>query len=230
MVNAMPGNAGGWQRDDGESPERGLILAYAPTIDAANALAALLALDDRLGETLRTTSEPMLGQIRLKWWEDALEALDRAPAPAEPVLQGIAAAVVRPDVTGGAVAGIVAGWSVLLDPELDAEALRAHGERGARLFTLAGRIAGAAERDPVAVAGQGWALADLALKLSDPGEAAAARAVAEVALDQACSARWSRNGRALGAMAHLARLDLAGVERGSPRRMLRALWHRMSGR
>jgi phytoene synthase len=98
------------------------------------------------------------------------------------------------------------------------------------LFETAGRLADAAAGDPVAAAGEGWALADLAGKLSDPQEAAAARGAAEVALAQACAARWSRNGRALGAMAHLARMDLAGVAPGSPRRMLRALWHRMTGR
>lgn len=73
-------------------------------------------------------------------------------------------------------------------------------------------------------------MADLSVKLSDPAEAAAARRMAELALVEACSARWSRNGRALGAMAQLARMELAGVPVGSPRRTLRALWHRMTGR
>ncbi len=210
--------------------ERRLVLTYMPTHAAGAALVALLALDEKLAETLRTTSEPMLGQIRLQWWADALVRLDSAPPPAEPVLQGIARDVLRDGISGTQVAGIVDGWQLLLQTDLDTVALNEYGERGARLFAFAGQVSGAGDGDPLALAGRGWALADLSEKLSDPGEAAAARAVAHAALSEACAVRWSRNGRALGAMAHLARMDLAGVAPGSPRRMLRALWHRMTGR
>lgn len=210
--------------------ERRIVLTYAPTPAAAAALAALFALDDKLAETLRTTSEPMLGQIRMQWWQDALVNLDSAPPPPEPVLQGIARDVLCEGVTGTEVGQIVEGWRVLLESELDDAALRTHGVRGRTLFALAGRVAGAETTDPLEQAGEGWALADLTGKLSDPAEAAAARRIAGVALAEACSVRWSRNGRALGAMAHLARMDLAGVAVGSPKRTFRALWHRISGR
>lgn len=210
--------------------ERRLVLTYMPTPEAGAAIAALLALDDKLAETLRTTSEPMLGQIRLQWWADALARLDTAPPPPEPVLQGIARDVLRDGVTGTQVAAMVEGWQVLLQADLDAAALAQHGQRGRVLFETVARVTASAAGDPVAAAGEGWALTDLASKLSDPQEAAAARGAAEVALAQACAVRWSRNGRALGAMAHLARMDLAGIAPGSPQRMLRALWHRMTGR
>lgn len=210
--------------------ERRLVLTYAPSLEAGAALAALFALDDKLAETLRTTSEPMLGQIRMQWWHDALHRLDSAPPPAEPVLQGIARDVLREGVSGASVAGVVDGWQMLLQTELDDAALLAYAERGRRLFEIAGLVAGVDGADPVAKAGEGWALADLSGKLSDPGEAAAARRIAEGLLAEACAARWSRNGRALGAMTHLARLELGGEPVGSPKRTLRALWHRMSGR
>ncbi len=210
--------------------ERRLVLTYMPTPEAAAALAALFALDNKLAETLRTTSEPMLGQIRMQWWQDALVKLDTAPPPPEPVLQGIARDVLRAGVSGAAVGEIVEGWRVLLESELDDAALRTHGARGRALFALAGQVAGAQTTDPLEQAGEGWALADLSGKLSDPAEAAAARRIAGAALAEACSVRWSRNGRALGAMAHLARSDLAGVAVGSPKRTFRALWHRISGR
>lgn len=210
--------------------ERRLVLTYMPTPAAAAALAALFTLDDKLAETLRTTSEPMLGQIRMQWWQDALAKLDSAPPPPEPVLEGIARDVLRDGATGAEVGQIVEAWRVLLEAELDEAALRTNGARGRTLFALAGRVAGAAVTDPLERAGEGWALADLSVKLSDPAEAAAARRMAELALAEACSARWSRNGRALGAMAQLARMDLAGVGIGAPQRTLRALWHRMTGR
>ncbi len=212
------------------NPERALVLTYAPTACAARALAALLALDDRLAETVRTTSEPMLGQIRLKWWHDALVALDGAPPPAEPVLEAVAREVVAVGVSGDDLAAIAEAWSELLGPELDAAAVERFGERGRVLFEAAGRIAGVAAGDPLAAAGRGWALADLAKGLSDPQAAGLVRKAASAALDAALRQRWSRNGRALGAMAHLARLDLAGSRVGSPRRVGRLLWHRFTGR
>jgi phytoene synthase len=211
-------------------PERRMILAYAPGAAAGQALAALLALDDKLAETVRTTTEPMLGQIRLQWWHDALEKLDNAPPPAEPVLEAVARDVLRDGVTGAAAAGIAQAWQALLQEELDTAGLKAFAQRGARLFELAGTLSGASSGDPLALAGEGWALADLASGLSDPHEAAGARMIAGQALAEATAMRWSRNGRALGAMAHLARLDLAGVPFGSPRRTGRALWHRLTGK
>ncbi|WP_447724534.1 squalene/phytoene synthase family protein [Sphingomonas koreensis] len=211
-------------------PERRMILSYAPSVAAGQALATLLTLDDKLAETVRTTTEPMLGQIRLQWWHDALARLDDAAPPAEPVLEAVARDVVRDGVTGADTAEIAQAWQAVLQAELDAEALKAFALRGARLFELAGRLAGASPGDPLALAGEGWALADLAGGLSDRGEAATARMIAEEALAEASMAKWSRNGRAMGAMAHLARLDLAGVPFGSPRRTGRALWHRLTGK
>lgn len=211
-------------------PERRLVLAYAPGAPAGQALSALWALDDKLAETVRTTSEPMLGQIRLQWWHDALVKLDGAPPPAEPVLEAVARDVLRDGVTGAAVGEISQAWQALLQEELDAVTLKAFAQRGVRLFEIAGTLAGASPADPLALAGEGWALADLAGGLSDPREAAGARMIAEQALAEAAARRWSRNGRALGAMAHLARMDLAGVPFGSPRRTGRVLWHRLTGK
>ncbi|HEY0621866.1 hypothetical protein [Sphingomonas sp.] len=211
-------------------PERRMILSYAPTAAAGRGLAALLVLDDKLAETVRTTTEPMLGQIRLQWWHDALAKLDSAPPPAEPVLEAVARDVLRDGVAGERVAEIAQAWQAVLQPELDADGMKGFALRGACLFELAGALAGASPGDPLALAGEGWALADLAAGLTDPGEAAAARMNAGQALASATAARWSRNARALGAMAHLAQLDLAGVPLGSPRRTLRALWHRLTGK
>lgn len=213
-----------------ENPERALALTYSPSPQARAALAALLMLDDRMAETVRSTSEPMLGQIRLKWWHDALIALDDGAPPAEPLLQTVASDVLTGGVRGARLAELPEAWSALLDAELDAATLDRFAMRGRALFELAGAVAVAASSDPLASAGEGWALADLAQGLSDAGETGLARARAKAALDAACGARWSRNSRALGAMAHLARLDLEGHPLGSPRRVARALWHRLSGR
>lgn len=212
------------------APERDLILTYAPAPGRA-ALAALLMLDEALAALLRTTREPAIGQIRLAWWREALERLDGAPPPAEPVLQAVAASGLK----GSALTPIVHGWEVLIEAErLDAAALARFGEGRGTLFLRAGEAMGAGG-DPLREAGQGWALADLARHLAPPEEAAAARALAGPLLDTATRVRWSANGRALGAMALLARRDLrlpAGQPApvGAPGRVARLLWHRLTGR
>lgn len=217
-----------------EDPERALILSYAPASGRA-ALAALLALDDALAQLLRTTSQPAVGQLRLAWWREALARLDTAPPPAEPVLQGIAAELLPRGVSGESLVPIVHGWEVLVEEEaLDDLSLARYGAGRGRLFVAAG-TALAATGDPLALGGEGWALADLARHLGDGEEADAARSAAAPRLAQALAARWSRNGRALGALAHRARMDLdqpanAPLPIGAPSRVARLLWHRLSGR
>jgi phytoene synthase len=173
--------------------------------------------------------------MRLAWWREALARLDSSPAPAEPVLRALATEVLPRGITGLSLVQIVHGWEVLIEEEhLDADALRRFGEGRGVLFCVAEKALGATG-DPAAEAGRGWALADLACNLDAPGEAAEARAQAEVLLALAASRRWSRQGRALGALAHLARLDLAlpagaAVPVGAPARVGRLLWHRLTGR
>lgn len=220
---------------DSVDPERALALAYAPK-RWQGGLAALLALDATLGQILRTTREPLVGQMRLTWWHEALVALDHAPPPAQPVLQALAAEVVPHGVTGAMLAGMVDGWEVLLDPDpLTRLALENYAKaRGGTVFALAGRLLGASGQDPVLLAGQGWALADLARHSRDtaallPGEMAAA------ALAEAMRQRWSPAARALGALAHIARMDMAlpptvPAPVGAPRRVIRLAWHRFTGR
>jgi len=214
-----------------EDPERDLVLMYARA-DRRAGLAALLALDDALARLLRTTREPALGQMRLAWWREALERLDHAPAPAEPVLKALEAEVLRHGVTGASLVPIVHGWEVLIEEELlDADVMRRFGEGRGQLFVAAGVLLDAAG-DPLALAGQGWALADLAGNLEDEKERTVARDLARPLLEDAARTRWSRPARALGALAHRARLDLAEAPKsaGAPSRVGRLLWHRLTGR
>jgi phytoene synthase len=209
-----------------DDPERALALSYAPR-DRRAALHALFAIDAALGQVLRTTREPMVGQMRLAWWREALSRLDSAPPPAEPVLQALAKEVLAHGPTGRTLADMVDGWEVLLGP-LDERAIADHGRwRGELLFEQAGVVLGAAS-DPLAAAGRGWALADLAVHLSDPALAARARDAALPLLVGATSHRWSRAGRALGALTHIARLNLTGPV--TPGRVARLAWHRLTGR
>ncbi|PZQ58970.1 MAG: hypothetical protein DI544_12325 [Sphingomonas taxi] len=210
--------------------ERALAVRYAP-LDAQPGMAALLALDERLGAILRSTREPLIGQMRLTWWHEALAALDTASAPAEPLLQALAQHVV-PSIGGAALARLVEGWEPLLEPTLDAAALDEHaGARGSRLFGAMAAVAGM-EGAWIADAGRGWALADLARHLSEPAVAAQARRLAREYLPIATNRHWPPRARAIGALVHLARMDIMDAPRppGHPARTARLLWHRVTGR
>ena len=209
--------------------ERALALGYAPAAARAG-LAALFALDATLGGILKTTREPVVGQMRLTWWYEALGRLDSAPPPAEPVLRALASAVV-PRVAGSALARIAEGWEALLELPLDDAAVGRFAEgRGGALFAAAARIL-EVEDPRIGAAGEGWALADLAGRLSDPARASLIATRARARLDVALTGRWPRRARALGALAVLARADVAPTRRppGSPARVGRLLLHRLVG-
>jgi phytoene synthase len=148
-----------------------LALAYAPG-GMRQATLALLALDARLAETVRSASEPMLAQIRLAWWRDML-ARDAADRPAgEPLL----AALGPWQGHEAALSALVDGWEELVGLEpLSEQAMRGFcAGRGAAFAALAGIGGHLGAADKARAAGEGWALADLAARLDDAGEREAA--------------------------------------------------------
>ena len=212
-------------------PERALAVAYAPAT-LRPALTALFTLDERFGAIVASTSEPMIGLMRLAWWREALERLDAGPVPAEPLLRALADHALPRGAAGAMLAAIEDGWAALLDGEPDEDAIARHGrERGAKLFEAAARLLGAMD-DRVAAAGEGWALADLAHRHSSPAVRQAARAQAAIALARTGGRPWPRPLRPLAMLAVLARADAATERRaqGSPRRLARMLAMRLSGR
>jgi 15-cis-phytoene synthase len=183
-----------------------------------------------LGAVLATGREPMVTRIRLAWWREALERLDREKAPAEPVLQALAAHVL-PTISGIELAAMEEGWAQLVgEGPLDPGALRDYAaRRGGLLFTYSARLLG--HPAPVETAGARWALVDLARRSSAAGEAQAALSAAQ-SLEE--PGTWPPELRPLGMLSVLTRRDLkraGSLERhGSPARMLRMLRHRLTGR
>ena len=209
---------------DGD-PERALALSYAPA-DRRAGLAALLALDAQFSQIVRTTSEPAIGQMRLTWWFEALERLDTGQPPAEPILRALTAEVLPTGVTGAALAGMIDGWEpLILDDTPDWPVVGR--ERGGRLFQAAARLLGAT--DPrIDQLGEGWALAEIAKHW--PLNGTSVRLLAEARLAASFRPPLPRALRPLGALALLARSDLAGAKPGSPGRVARLLTHRLTGR
>ncbi len=206
-------------------PDRQLALAYVPA-SRRPAVEALWRLDATLGAVLATGSQPLISQMRLAWWREALERLDRAPPPAEPVLQALAAHVL-PTVSGAELAAMEEGWLVLLaDEALTGEELSRYAERrGGLLFALTARLLGET-RFPVGRAGARWALADLARRSRRADEVKSPPAGPKM--------KWPKRLRPLGMLAMLAGRDLERPGRkpdnsGSPARIFRMIWHRISG-
>ena len=212
--------------------DRMLALSYVPPDPRRNRLQALWALDAALAAVLKGR-EPMISRIKLAWWREALEALDHRPPPAEPVLQGLAAQVLPAGVTGAELAAMEAGWGLLLEPQLEDEALDSYAaSRGGALFQLSARLLQSGATIDVARAGEGWALVDLARRAND-ADAAVALAAAATRLDR--RQRWPRRLRPLGMLAALAARDVArGIgaweAQGAPARMLRMLRVALTGR
>jgi phytoene synthase len=214
-------------------PDRALALAYVPAARRA-AIEALWRLDATLSAVLSTGREPLISRIRLAWWRETLEKLDREPPPAEPVLEAVAAHLLPAGVTGAELSELEGGWTILLSPEpLAAEDLAVYAAgRGGLLFRLTARLLGTGLPDRGEAAGGGFALIDLARHSSNDGDAEAALAAAR-AIDW--PPRWPARLRPLGMLAALARRDAEpGRPRwepqGSPKRMLRMISHRLTGR
>ncbi len=148
-------------------PAERLALAYAPGL-ARRATLAFLALDARLAAIVRGVREPVLAQVRLAWWRDRLHQDPQDWPVGEPLLAALA------DWGSGAarLAAVVDGWEELVgEPPLPHAAFarfasgRAAGWRG--LAELIGADVSTAKIETVA---RGWALADLAMHLTDPKE------------------------------------------------------------
>ena len=192
--------------DDAHSPVD-LVLMSVPAA-SRDPLRTLFDLDARLGQIVRSTREPLIGQMRLAWWRDALIALDAAAAPAEPLLRAIQDHLLPAGIGGARLAAMIDGWEdVVVADTIDDAAIDSHvAARGEELFAIAAAVIGG-DLPPLAAAGRAWAAADLAAGLSDPAAAATAMRIADAAWSDAFSARWPAALRPIGALSLIAMLD-----------------------
>ena len=118
--------------------DRYLSVLYAPAA-ARPALLALHGLDLELAQVVASTTEPMLGEIRLAWWRDALTALDAGTVPAQPLLALIAAEVLPRGMSGAELAGLEDRWLGLIGSDDVADS---HITGGGLLFAPLARLGG----------------------------------------------------------------------------------------
>jgi NADH dehydrogenase [ubiquinone] 1 alpha subcomplex assembly factor 6 len=150
--------------------DRFLTALFAPQAQREG-LFALYALNLELAKTPEVTREPLLGQIRLQWWHDAVIAAFDADTPARhALLPPLRAGAQAAGLQAADLLPMIAARQTDLDPEhrfatlgdLEAYAQATGGvlaELAARLLV---RDANNATRQAAMLVGTGWALLGLA--------------------------------------------------------------------
>ena len=156
-------------------PDRWLASRFVADASARADLVALYAFHHELARAVEVASQPLVAEIRLAWWREALDELfDGRPLRRHPVAEALAEAVRRRPLARGVLENLIdarlrdlAGWPLepaevepyidatagalmataarILDPESDPNAFRS----AARAWGLAGlrRVGGRLPRD-----------------------------------------------------------------------------------
>lgn len=220
--------------NDGKlSPDLTLALGHVPARQRP-ALRALFAIDAAMGDVVRTSSQPMLGAIRLAWWRERLEALDSGSVPAEPRLRAVAAQLLPSGISGGDLAPLERSWLRLFDPFVwDVGTAEAICSRGRLLFAIGKHLLGGTS-ERIDMAGGLWALVDSARHCSDERSRAMLVEQARTLARKLGTAPFEVAVRPLTILTALAVRDLKRGEpfeaQGSPGRVAAMLGHRLGGR
>jgi len=233
MADAMPEDPAGRVRYADRDRYVAVLLAPAPARDG---LFALFALDLELAQIVATTTEPLLGEIRLAWWREQLVRLDSAAAPAQPTLAALSRFALPAGITGASLEPLEdAHLALLLDEHFDAAKLEAHlANRGGVLFAASARLLGG-DPDVARRFGRVWALGDFVRRGERPPYLSVTLLESANQRDDLPAA--PRALRPLAALARMASIDIgatlagrAPAPRGSAGRQLRMFATLLTGR
>lgn len=149
-------------------PDRWLTALFVPDAERPR-LHALLAFGVELARSAEAASQPMLGEIRLQWWREALDGVFAATPRAHPVARALAESVGPP--MRPLLEGMIDACSEDLyeTPPADLAALEAYADAGAGASSAAALLVlGVSAPDVIARArkvGAAWALTDLLRRL-----------------------------------------------------------------
>lgn len=132
-------------------PLRHLATLYAPAA-VRPALYAIHALDLALLDVAVTTTDPMVGHIRLAWWRERIAELGTGKTPAEPVLSALANSA----VTAASLDGFDDPSLAFLDGAMVDWAV----QRGEQLFSAVSLTLGVPTTADTLAAGRGWGAVD----------------------------------------------------------------------
>ncbi len=117
---------------------------FAPA-SKRDALVALYAFNAELAHIPAIVSEPMVGQIRLQWWRDAIELAAPGTKTGNPVADALAEAILDHNLSKDRLVGMVDARlpEILNEPPMDIQALRAFlAETSGAVFELAAAVLG----------------------------------------------------------------------------------------
>lgn len=158
------------------SPPLRLAVAYAPK-RVRDAFGLLLMFDQRLADIVGRASEPMIGQLKLAWWRDALSSTPEARPKGEPLLAALFEQE-KPELVVAA-RRLVDAWEMMLSGEIWSEdTIDVFSEQ--RAIAVFGGYGELVDRNDIPLAaGREWAKRDLLEKF---GKAEAGSVVADEAL------------------------------------------------
>lgn len=120
--------------------DRFLTLIFAPAPKRAR-LIALYAFNAEIARVREAVSEPMLGQIRLQWWREAIEAIGRGEAAGHEAAIALGESFTAAELHGEKLVALIDARERDLDDEpfVDMNALEAYADAtSATLMLLAG--------------------------------------------------------------------------------------------
>lgn len=148
--------------------DRFVISLFAPA-DRRASIWALLAFNHEVARTREAVSEPMLGQIRLQWWREALDGAYAGTPRRHEVVEPLAAAIAAHALDRAAFDRLLEAREADFDPDqagfADCAALLAYAQAtGGGLQRLIAQALGAhdeASQEAAAAVGTAWALIGL---------------------------------------------------------------------
>ncbi|GAB5489432.1 MAG: hypothetical protein Pars2KO_30020 [Parasphingorhabdus sp.] len=217
--------------NDSLNPLYRLILSYAKAQDRPR-IGFLFAFDLRLAEIIRSTSEPMIGQIRLAWWRDILNQPVQDRLEGEPLVSTFNI-LEREGLSNKNLQRIIDGWETMLedfpwdDRQFDVYAEnRGNGYFGFALNQL--EIS-----DEMASISKLWALWDFARHCSDPDMREQAIKLCRAISNELQAPNFDRNGRPLSILCKLAMRDVKSEQLSEtlyrPSTAAKIIWHGVSG-
>ncbi|MEW4466776.1 hypothetical protein AB1K62_02950 [Parasphingorhabdus sp. JC815] len=213
-------------------PLHRLIIAYAKRSDRLRHT-LVFALDNRLADIIRSTSETLIGQMRLTWWWEILTKTITQRPVGEPLV-----ALINEVEEQGAdftpLLSLLEGWEYLLDdfPWDDRQFDQYAMKRGEGVFAFA-RGGYALLTSDQKTAAQAWALWDFARHCSDTKMRAQAFVKCRQLFQTVSPVRFDRNGRALSILCKLVERDVTKkaltADLYQPVVASKVVWHGMTG-
>ena len=213
-------------------PFHRLVHAYARRNDSSR-YALLFALDARLADIVRSTSEILIGQMRLTWWRDILTK----PAADRPAGEPLVAHINLLERSGESLAPLLTlldGWEVMLDdfPWDDRQFDQYAAARGGGFFAFALADGKSLNEEQVEL-GKAWALWDFARHCSDASMRQSAFDRCTEIMTSRTQTGFDRSGRPLSILCKLMIRDVRKRQLTAdlyrPASAARIIWHGITG-